>query len=52
MLSKGLKMNKTLVKLDISNNSLKASMSQFLTDSLLDNDTLVILDISHNFLDD
>lgn len=52
MLAKGLKMNRTLVKLDISHNALKPSMTSFLTESLLDNETLTIIDISHNFLDD
>jgi hypothetical protein len=52
MLGKGLKLNKTLIKLDISHNALKVSMTKFVTESLLENDTLVILDLGNNFLDD
>lgn len=47
-----LRFNKSLVKLDISNNALKSSVVKFLLDSLLDNVCLSELILSSNFLDD
>jgi hypothetical protein len=47
-----LRFNKSLVKLDLSNNALKSSVVKFLLDSLLDNVCLTELILSSNFLDD
>lgn len=52
MLSDGIKFNKSLVKLDLSNNCLKACMTKFLFESLLDNSSIADLNLSSNFLDD
>lgn len=51
-LSSALRFNKTLVKLDLSNNGLKSCTMKFLLDALLDNVCLSELNLSSNFLDD
>lgn len=50
-LSNGLKFNKTVIKLDLSNNGLKACVVKFLLEALLDNYCLAELNFSGNFLD-
>lgn len=47
-----LRFNKTLVKLDLSNNALKACTARFVLDALLDNVCLTELGLAGNFLDD
>lgn len=51
-LASGIRFNKTLVKLNLSNNGFKSPMVKFLLDSLLDNVCLMELDFGGNFLDD
>jgi len=51
MLGDGLRFNKTIVKLDLSSNALKACWTKFLFEALLDNYCLAHLDLSNNFLD-
>ena len=51
MLADGIKFNKTLVKLDLSKNGLKACTVKFLFESMLDNNSIADLDLSGNFLD-
>jgi Ran GTPase-activating protein (RanGAP) involved in mRNA processing and transport len=52
MLSDGIKFNKTLVKLDLSNNCFKPCMTKFLFEALLDNCSIADLNLSTNFLND
>ena len=51
-LAEGLKTNHSLIKLDLSNNALKACMVKYLLDPLVDNATLVDLKLAGNYLDD
>ncbi len=51
-LANSLRFNKSLVKLDLSNNALKSCVVKFLLDSLLDNVCLTELNLSSNFLED
>ena len=51
-LANSLRFNKSLVKLDLSNNALKSCIVKFLLDSLLDNVCLTELNLSSNFLED
>ena len=51
-LGNALRFNKTLVKLDLSNNALKACTVRFVLDSLLDNVCLAEIGLASNFLDD
>ena len=51
-LSSSLRFNKTLVKLDLSNNSFKSCMVKFLLEALLDNVCLSELCLASNLLDD
>lgn len=51
-LGNSLRFNKTLVKLDLSNNALKACTARFVLDALLDNVCLTELGLAGNFLDD
>ena len=51
-ISKGLETNKTLVKLDLSNNALRSYMTHFLMEALRINATLTDLNLSSNQLDD
>ena len=51
LLSTSMRFNKTIVRLDLSNNGLKACTTKFLFESLLDNYCLAHLDLSNNFLD-
>jgi hypothetical protein len=50
-LANGLKYNKSIVKLDLSNNGLKACVAKFMLESLLDNYCLADLSFAGNFLD-
>lgn len=50
-LSKGIKFNKTIVKLDLSKNAIKSCVIKFLLESLLDNYCLAELLLAGNFLD-
>ena len=50
-LAAGMKYNKTIVKLDLSNNALKACVVKFFLESLLDNYCLTDLSFAGNFLD-
>jgi Ran GTPase-activating protein (RanGAP) involved in mRNA processing and transport len=50
-LAAGLKFNKTIVKLGLANNALKACVVKFLLESLLDNFCLAELSLAGNFLD-
>ena len=50
-LADGLRFNKSIIKLDLSNNALKSCMVKFLFESLLDNYCLAHLDMSGNNLD-
>ena len=50
-LAAGLKFNKTIVKLGLANNGLKACVVKFLLESLLDNFCLAELSLAGNFLD-
>ena len=50
-LSKAIKLNNTLVKLDLSNNGLKACTVKFLLDGLENNTALADLSLANNFLD-
>lgn len=50
-LSDGIKFNKTIVKLDLSHNALKACVVKFFFDALDDNYCLAHLILAHNFLD-
>lgn len=51
-LGNALRFNKTLVRLDLGNNTLKACTVRFILDALLDNVCLSELGLSGNFLDD
>lgn len=51
-LSDAMKLNTTLVKLDLSNNGLKRCVLQFLMDTLIDNTSLTELRLAGNQLDD
>ena len=51
LLSSSIRFNKTMVRLDLSNNALKSCMTKFLFESLLDNYCLTELDLANNFLD-
>ena len=51
MLSKGIKFNKTIVKLDLGKNALKPCVIKFFLESLLDNFCLAELCLCDNFLD-
>ena len=50
-LAAGLKFNKTIVKLGLANNGLKACVVKLLLESLLDNFCLAELSLAGNFLD-
>lgn len=50
-LGEGIKYNHTLVKLDLSNNGLKACILKFFLESLVDNTSLADLKLAGNFLD-
>jgi Ran GTPase-activating protein (RanGAP) involved in mRNA processing and transport len=50
-LSNGMKFNKSIVRLDLSNNALKPCVVKFLLESLLDNYCLADLNFAGNFLD-
>jgi len=51
-LSKAIRFNRSLVKLDLSRNALKYSTTKYLMEALVDNVTLVQIDLSGNFLCD
>lgn len=51
-LSNAMNFNKTLVKLNLSNNGLKSCMLRFFNKSIINNLTLTELNLSSNFLDD
>lgn len=51
LLADGLRFNKTLVKLGLANNGLKACVVKFLLDALSDNICLADLNLAGNFLD-
>ena len=51
LLTKGLLCNRTIVKLDLSNNALKSCVAKFLLDALVENYCLAEIDVSGNFLD-
>jgi len=51
MLAEGMRLNKTIVKLDLSKNALKSCTIKWLLDALMDNYSLAHLDLSGNFLD-
>ena len=52
LLADGIKFNNSLVKLDMSNNGIKACVLRFFLEAMEDNCTLADWDISGNFLDD
>ena len=52
LLADGVKFNRSLVKLDLSNNCFKSCQVKFLFEALLDNCSIADLDFSGNFLDD
>ena len=52
MLAGALKKNKTLVKLDLSNNAMKSFTSKFFCDAIKTNTHLTEINFSHNLLDD
>ena len=51
-LAQSLRFNKTLVKLDLSHNALKACTAKFVLQALLDNYSLNEVSFAGNFLDD
>jgi len=51
-LERGLRLNKTLIKLDVAKNALRAPTASFLLHALAVNDTLIHVDFSGNLLDD
>lgn len=52
MLGTGMRLNRTLVKLDLSKNALKSKTLGLFLDSLQDNYTLADFNVSGNLLDD
>lgn len=50
-LASGIKFNKTIIKLDLSSNGMKACVAKFLLESLLDNFCLADISFAGNFLD-
>jgi hypothetical protein len=50
-LSDAINLNKTLVRLDLSNNALKSPTMRFFLEAMLDNSTLADLRLAGNFLD-
>jgi Ran GTPase-activating protein (RanGAP) involved in mRNA processing and transport len=51
LLGKALRVNKTLVKLDLSHNGLKTFSAKFIIKALHDNMTLTELNLGYNYLD-
>lgn len=51
-LADALRFNKSLIKLDVSNNALKACTAKYLVDSLKDNQNLTEINFHGNFLND
>ena len=52
LLAESIKFNHSLIKLDMSNNAMKACTVKFLLDSLVDNNCLADLKLAGNYLDD
>jgi Ran GTPase-activating protein (RanGAP) involved in mRNA processing and transport len=50
-LASGIKFNKSIVKLDLSNNGLKPCVAKFFLEALLDNFCLADINFAGNFLD-
>lgn len=50
-LAEGIRFNKTIVRLDLSSNALKACTVKFFFEALLDNVCVAHLDLSNNLLD-